>query len=54
VIDNQLISIKERVNIAREIDRLELMYRRKNTDKIWLQKAKEDIDILSDDNDDDE
>jgi len=54
VIDNLLISIKERVNIAREIDRLELKYRRRNTEKSWLQKAKEDMDILLDDNDDDE
>jgi len=54
VIDRLLISIKERVDIAREIDRLELKYRRKNTEKTWLQKAKEDMDILLDDNDEDE
>ncbi|XP_012232773.2 ATP-dependent RNA helicase DDX24 [Linepithema humile] len=54
VIDNLLIAIKERVNVAREIDKLELRCRRENTQKSWLQKAKEEMDIILDDDDDNE
>ncbi|EZA59290.1 hypothetical protein DMN91_008515 [Ooceraea biroi] len=51
VIDTLLISIKERVNVAREIDKLELKCRRENAQKSWLQKAKEEMDMVDDDDD---
>lgn len=49
VIDKLLIAIKERVDVAREIDKLELKCRRKNTQKNWLRKAAEDMDIVVED-----
>lgn len=49
VIDKLLIAIKERVDVAREIDKLELRCRRKNTQKNWLRKAAEDMDIVVED-----
>ncbi|XP_014207809.1 ATP-dependent RNA helicase DDX24 [Copidosoma floridanum] len=49
VIDRLLIAVKERVNIAREIDKLELTCRRDNTKKSWLQKAAKEMDLLLDD-----
>ena len=48
VIDRLLVSVKERVNIAREIDSLDLRCRRDNTQKGWLKKAAEEMDILLD------
>lgn len=52
--DRLLIAIKERVNIARDIDKLELKCRRENTQKSWLQKAVEDMDIVLDNDNNDE
>lgn len=43
--------MKERVDIARDIDKLELKCRRQNTQKNWLRKAMEDMDMILDDND---
>ncbi|XP_012522780.2 ATP-dependent RNA helicase ddx24 [Monomorium pharaonis] len=54
VIDRILIAIKERVNVARDIDKLELIYRRQNNQKGWLRKAVEDMDMVLDEEDDDE
>ncbi|XP_034940551.1 ATP-dependent RNA helicase DDX24 [Chelonus insularis] len=48
VVDRLLIAVKECVNTAREIDKLELMCRRNNTQKGWLKKAAEDMDLLLD------
>lgn len=48
VVDRLLIAVKERMNLAREIDRLELMCRRDNAQKGWLHKAVEDMDLLLD------
>lgn len=48
VIDRLLIAVKERVDIAREIDNLELKCKRNNVHKGWLQKAVEDMDIILD------
>ncbi|KAG7204556.1 hypothetical protein KM043_004980 [Ampulex compressa] len=46
VIDQLLIAVKERVDIAREIDKLELKSRRDNAQKGWLRKAVEDMDMI--------
>ncbi|XP_014484727.1 PREDICTED: ATP-dependent RNA helicase DDX24 [Dinoponera quadriceps] len=51
VVDRLLIAIKERVDIARDIDKLELKCRRENTQKSWLRKAIEDMDMAVDDDD---
>lgn len=47
------MSVKERVDVARDIDKLELKCRRQNTQKSWLRKAMEDMDMILDDDDDD-
>ncbi|XP_076230971.1 ATP-dependent RNA helicase DDX24 [Calliopsis andreniformis] len=44
--DRLLIAIKARVEIAREIDKLELKLRRNNSQKGWLRKAVEDMDLV--------
>ncbi|XP_076681119.1 ATP-dependent RNA helicase DDX24 isoform X2 [Andrena cerasifolii] len=46
VVDRLLIAVKERVNVAREIDKLELKCRRDNSQKGWLRKAVEDMDLF--------
>ncbi|KZC07676.1 ATP-dependent RNA helicase DDX24 [Dufourea novaeangliae] len=46
VVDRLLIAVKERVDIAREIDKLELKCRRDNSQKGWLRKAVEDMDLV--------
>ncbi|XP_011305135.1 ATP-dependent RNA helicase DDX24 [Fopius arisanus] len=48
VVDKLLMSVKERVNVAREIDKLELRCRRDNVQKGWLKKAVEDMDLVLD------
>lgn len=48
VIDRLLVAVKERVNLAREIDKLELTCRRDNSQKGWLQKAAKEMDLLLD------
>jgi len=52
VVDRILITIKERVDVARDIDKLELKYRRQNNQKGWLRKAVEDMDMVLDEEDD--
>ncbi|XP_011502334.1 PREDICTED: ATP-dependent RNA helicase DDX24 [Ceratosolen solmsi marchali] len=49
IIDSLLVDIKEIVNIAREIDKFELQYRRKNYQKGWLHKIANEMDVLIDD-----
>ncbi|XP_033175694.1 ATP-dependent RNA helicase DDX24 isoform X2 [Bombus impatiens] len=46
VVDRLLIATKERVEIAREIDKLELKCRRDNSKKGWLRKAVEEMDLV--------
>ncbi|XP_060829180.1 ATP-dependent RNA helicase DDX24 isoform X2 [Bombus pascuorum] len=46
VIDRLLIATKERVEIAREIDKLELKCRRDNSKQGWLRKAVEEMDLV--------
>jgi len=52
VVDRILITVKERVDVARDIDKLELKYRRQNNQKSWLQKVTEDMDMVLDEEDD--
>ncbi|XP_048263891.1 ATP-dependent RNA helicase DDX24 isoform X2 [Bombus terrestris] len=46
VVDRLLIATKERVEIAREIDKLELKCRRDNSKNGWLRKAVEEMDLV--------
>ncbi|CAD6240956.1 GSCOCG00009027001-RA-CDS [Cotesia congregata] len=48
IIDRLLVAVKERVNVAREIDKLELVSKRDNLKKSWLKKAAEEMDLLLD------
>lgn len=48
VVDRLLMAVKERVNIARDIDKLELKCRRDNSKKGWLRKAVEEMDMILD------
>ncbi|XP_043277004.1 ATP-dependent RNA helicase DDX24 isoform X2 [Venturia canescens] len=48
VVDRLLVAVKERVNLAREIDKLELRCRRDNVQKGWLKKAAEEMDLILD------
>lgn len=52
MVDRLLITIKERVDVARDIDKLELKCRRQNNQKSWLRKAVEDMDMVLDEEDD--
>ncbi|XP_076625219.1 ATP-dependent RNA helicase DDX24 [Colletes latitarsis] len=52
VVDRLLIAVKERVDIAREIDKLELKCRRDNSQKGWLRKAVEDMDLVLEEDED--
>lgn len=49
VADKYLSAVKDRVNLAREIDVQELKLRRKNTDIGWLKKQAKEMDIMVDD-----
>ncbi|KOX77239.1 ATP-dependent RNA helicase DDX24 [Melipona quadrifasciata] len=53
VVDKLLIAVKERVDIAREIDKLELKYRRDNSQKSWLRKAVEEMDLVLEEDEED-
>ncbi|XP_018335713.1 ATP-dependent RNA helicase DDX24 [Agrilus planipennis] len=46
---NILAAVKQRVNLAREVEKLELQNRKKSSEKGWLQKAADDMDIILDD-----
>ncbi|KAG5324186.1 DDX24 helicase, partial [Acromyrmex heyeri] len=54
VVDGILVTIKERVDVARDIDKIELKCRRQNNQKNWLQKAAEEMEMILDEEDDDE
>ncbi|KYM89644.1 ATP-dependent RNA helicase DDX24 [Atta colombica] len=54
VVDRILVTIKERVDVARDIDKIELKCRRQNNQKNWLQKAMEDMEMILDEEDNDE
>ncbi|KAL0128779.1 hypothetical protein PUN28_003878 [Cardiocondyla obscurior] len=54
VVDRILISIKERMDVARDIDKLELKCRRQTNQKSWLRKTMEEMDMVLDEEDDDE
>ena len=47
--EDYLKAVKERVNLARELDQLELQIRKGNSEEGWLQKAAKDMDIVVDD-----
>lgn len=47
--ENFLEAVRKRINLAREIDKLELMVRKSNSDIGWMQKAAEEMDIILDD-----
>ncbi|XP_043484894.1 ATP-dependent RNA helicase DDX24 [Leptopilina heterotoma] len=49
VVERLLQAVKERVDIAREIDKLELNSRRNNLQKDWIRKAAEDMDMIIED-----
>ncbi|XP_078036621.1 ATP-dependent RNA helicase DDX24 isoform X2 [Augochlora pura] len=51
IIDRLLVAVKERVDIARAIDQLELKCRRDTSKKGWLLKAVEEMDLLLDEDD---
>ncbi|CAG9762185.1 unnamed protein product [Ceutorhynchus assimilis] len=46
--DKFLSAVKERVNLARDLDKLELQVRKANSEEGWLQKAAKDMDIIVD------
>lgn len=41
-------SVKQRVKMAREVDQLQLSYKRTNSHVGWLQKAANEMDLLLD------
>ncbi|KAB0805561.1 hypothetical protein PPYR_02531 [Photinus pyralis] len=43
-------AVKQRVNLARELDKVELSVRKTQSESGWLQKAAEEMDIIIDDN----
>ncbi|KAI4469365.1 rna helicase [Holotrichia oblita] len=47
--ENYLDAVKKRVNLAREIDKLEFKVKKSNSSTGWLQKAAEEMDIILDD-----
>lgn len=44
-----LEAVKERVNLARQLDKLDLHVKKATSESGWLQKAAEDMDIVVDD-----
>ncbi|XP_072391862.1 ATP-dependent RNA helicase DDX24 [Diabrotica undecimpunctata] len=47
--DNYLNAVKKRIDLARELDKLQLNVKKANSENGWLQKAAEDMDIIIDD-----
>lgn len=47
--NNFLNAVKERVNSARDLDRLQLKVKKTNSEVGWLQKAAEEMDMIIDD-----
>ncbi|CAH1980856.1 unnamed protein product [Acanthoscelides obtectus] len=46
---NYLNNVKQRVNLARELDHLQLQVQKANSEEGWYQKAARDMDIIVDD-----
>lgn len=46
--DKMLNAVKERVNLARELDKLDLQVRKVTSETGWLEKAAKEMDILVD------
>lgn len=46
--DKYLAAVKQRVNLAREVDKLQLQVRKVNSEEGWLQKAAKEMDIIID------
>lgn len=46
--DKYLAAVKERVNLARQLDKLQLQLRKFNAEEGWLQKAAREMDIVVD------
>ncbi|ERL87493.1 ATP-dependent RNA helicase DDX24 [Dendroctonus ponderosae] len=46
--DKYLSAVKERVNLARQLDKLQLQVRKFNAEEGWLQKAAREMDIVVD------
>lgn len=46
---NYLDAVKQRVNLARELDKLQLQVRKANSESGWFQKAAKEMDIVVDD-----
>ncbi|XP_044266055.1 ATP-dependent RNA helicase DDX24 [Tribolium madens] len=47
--EEYLKAVKQRVNLARELDKLELQIRKGNSEEGWLRKAAKEMDIIVDD-----
>lgn len=47
--ENILTAVKDRVNLARELDKLELRVRKSNSEMGWIKKAANEMDIILDD-----
>ncbi|XP_066137965.1 ATP-dependent RNA helicase DDX24 isoform X2 [Euwallacea fornicatus] len=46
--DRYLTAVKQRVNLARDLDKLQLQVRKANSEEGWLQKAAKEMDIIVD------
>lgn len=46
---NYLSAVKERVNLAKELDKLDLRVRKGNSESGWFKKAADEMDIILDD-----
>ncbi|CAH0551697.1 unnamed protein product [Brassicogethes aeneus] len=47
--ENYLNAVKQRVNLARELDKLQLQVKKATSETGWLEKAAEEMDIIVDD-----
>lgn len=47
--ENILNAVKKMINLARELDKLQLQVKKANTEMGWLQKAADDMDVIVDD-----
>lgn len=44
-----LSTVKETVNLARDLDKLELQYKKAKSESGWIQKAADEMDIIIED-----
>lgn len=51
IIENLLAAVKQRVNLARKLDKLELQTKKTSSATGWLQKAAKEMDIIIDEED---